>query len=57
MGIEVTQQQKIQIDAVARHDLDETFADSLTNISFDGQCWRFELIVVGYVSSTTARCP
>jgi|SRR5579862_1778880 len=38
----MTQQQRIQLEHVPRHDLPETFADSSTNITFDGQCWRIE---------------
>ena len=42
----MNQPQQIQIDSVARDDLAETFADSFSEIKFDGQSWRFEFCVI-----------
>jgi hypothetical protein len=51
----MNQPPRIQIDSVARHDLSETFADSFTNVSFDGQSWRIEFCATRVDPPTSPR--
>ena len=41
----MAQKREFNIEQIDRPDLSETFADSVSNVSFDGQSWRIEFSV------------